>query len=201
MPRNPEQNEQMKEERRAAILDNALRLFAAKGLAATRIAEIAKAAGMSQGLLYHYYRSKEEVFTALIGNAFTIMNGAAAALEALPISAAEKIRRAVNELFTGLERSEHTGTYHLLIAAASASEGIPAEARAIITRESRVPYEIMARIVKEGQVQGTVRSGDPEQLALLFWTTIKGLAIHRAANRRTFRLPDPDIILRMFLKE
>lgn len=201
MPRNSEQNEQIKEERRAAILESALRLFASKGLAATRISEIAKEAGMSQGLLYHYYRSKEDVYTALIRNAFEIMNGAAAALEALPISPADKIRRAVKELFAGLDRSENTGAYHLLIAVASASEGIPAEARTIIRKESRVPYAIMARIFREGQALGTVRAGDPDQLALLFWTAMKGLAIHKAANRRTFSVPDPQIVLRMFLKE
>ena len=66
MARNAEHNQKMRDERREKILYHALRLFAAKGLYATKITDIAAECRMSQGLLYHYFRSKEEIFTELI---------------------------------------------------------------------------------------------------------------------------------------
>ncbi|MEZ4833367.1 MAG: helix-turn-helix domain-containing protein [Caldilineaceae bacterium] len=48
----------------------ALRLFATNGLAGTKVADIAAAAEMSHGLLYHYYRAKEDIYVELIRHAF-----------------------------------------------------------------------------------------------------------------------------------
>ncbi len=47
------------DQQRAAIVEAAARLFAARGFAGTSTAQIAAAAGVSKPLLYHYYRDKE----------------------------------------------------------------------------------------------------------------------------------------------
>ncbi|MGY1745122.1 TetR/AcrR family transcriptional regulator [Blastococcus sp. SYSU D00695] len=52
-------------ERRQAIVAAAIELFATQGLAATTTAEIARAAGVSSGALFHYFPSKRAVFLAL----------------------------------------------------------------------------------------------------------------------------------------
>jgi AcrR family transcriptional regulator len=54
------------QERRAQLLETALALFAEKGLDATTMRDLAEAAGVAQGLVYHYFRSKEELFYAVI---------------------------------------------------------------------------------------------------------------------------------------
>jgi AcrR family transcriptional regulator len=46
---------------RAAIRDAATRLFAEKGYASASIADLARAAGISKALMYHYYRDKEDL--------------------------------------------------------------------------------------------------------------------------------------------
>ncbi len=57
-PRKEEQNQQIRDERREEILQAALRVFARKGLVAAKITDIANAAGLSHGLIYHYFSSK-----------------------------------------------------------------------------------------------------------------------------------------------
>ena len=52
--------------RRAELLDVALRLFAEKGFASTTIADIATASGTAHGLVYHYFRSKDELLLAVL---------------------------------------------------------------------------------------------------------------------------------------
>ena len=51
MPRSDEENSRIREERRTYILDVSVAVFAKKGLGATRIAYIAEAGEMSQGLI------------------------------------------------------------------------------------------------------------------------------------------------------
>lgn len=60
-PRSPEQNQAQREETRQSILMTALKAFSEKGYAATSISYIAKEAGISKGLTYHYFNSKEDL--------------------------------------------------------------------------------------------------------------------------------------------
>ena len=64
-PRTTEQTDKIREERRSQILDAALVVFAQKGLHDTRVSEIAAQAGVSQGTVYWYFKSKEDLFKAV----------------------------------------------------------------------------------------------------------------------------------------
>ena len=55
-----------KEDRPQEITDAALGAFAEKGYAATRVDDVAKRAGVSKGLLYLYFKTKEDLFKAVI---------------------------------------------------------------------------------------------------------------------------------------
>ena len=55
-----------KEERPAEITQAALEAFAEHGYAATRVDDVARRAGVSKGLLYLYFKTKEELFKAVI---------------------------------------------------------------------------------------------------------------------------------------
>lgn len=52
--------------RRGELLDVALRLFAERGFDATTIADISATAGTAHGLVYHYFRSKDELLLAVL---------------------------------------------------------------------------------------------------------------------------------------
>ena len=57
---------QPEEIRRQQILDAARRFFVNKGFAETTMEDIAKAAGLSKGGIYHYFQGKKQVFEALV---------------------------------------------------------------------------------------------------------------------------------------
>jgi AcrR family transcriptional regulator len=65
-PRSPKQNEQVRRESVAAILDAAARLFAERGFHATSMSAIAKQAGVSKGLPYNYFDRKDDILEAII---------------------------------------------------------------------------------------------------------------------------------------
>lgn len=55
-----------KDERPAEITEAAFEVFAEKGYAAARVQEVARRAGVSKGLMYLYFKTKEELFKAVI---------------------------------------------------------------------------------------------------------------------------------------
>jgi AcrR family transcriptional regulator len=55
-----------KEDRPQEITEAALQAFAKKGYAATRVDDVAKRAGVSKGLLYLYFKTKEELFKSVV---------------------------------------------------------------------------------------------------------------------------------------
>jgi TetR/AcrR family fatty acid metabolism transcriptional regulator len=60
-------------DRRRAILDAAVRVFARQGFHACRVSDIADEAGVAYGLLYHYFPSKEEVLNTLFLERWGVM--------------------------------------------------------------------------------------------------------------------------------
>ncbi len=52
-------------DKRRIILDAAVRVFARQGFNGCRVSDIADEAGVAYGLVYHYFRSKDEVLDTL----------------------------------------------------------------------------------------------------------------------------------------
>lgn len=58
--------QQQAEARRSQIIETALRLFAAHGFNGVSTKQIAQSAGIAEGLIFHYFASKEDLLTAII---------------------------------------------------------------------------------------------------------------------------------------
>lgn len=70
MPRSAAQYNQIRKEKRELILDTALELFAEKGFHTTSVEQIAKKAGISKGLTYNYFESKNAILDAILKTGF-----------------------------------------------------------------------------------------------------------------------------------
>lgn len=66
MPRTKIQFEEIRKEKKQLIMDTALELFAQNGYDTTSIKQIAKKAGISKGLMYNYFQSKEELVETIL---------------------------------------------------------------------------------------------------------------------------------------
>ena len=60
-------------DKRRQILDAAVRVFARQGFHATRVSDIADEAGVAYGLVYHYFRSKDEVLNELFVERWSLL--------------------------------------------------------------------------------------------------------------------------------
>mgnify|MGYP001205147947 FL=1 len=65
-PRSPEQYEEIRGEKKSLIMQVALEEFAEKGFHATTINSISKRAGISKGLLYNYFKGKDDLLSEIV---------------------------------------------------------------------------------------------------------------------------------------
>lgn len=74
-PRTPKQYEDIREEKRSLIMRVALEHFAKEGYHNTTINHIARHAGISKGLMYNYFESKEELLTEIVNSSLDEISG------------------------------------------------------------------------------------------------------------------------------
>src|SRR3954467_4760300 len=60
-------------DKRRQILDGAVRVFARQGFHSTRVSDIADEAGVAYGLVYHYFKSKDEVLNELFSERWSLL--------------------------------------------------------------------------------------------------------------------------------
>ncbi len=80
------------EEKRRQILDAAVRVFARKGFHASRVGDIAEEAGVAHGLLYHYFKSKDQVLEAVFHENWSVLLARIASVEESDEPAADQLR-------------------------------------------------------------------------------------------------------------
>jgi AcrR family transcriptional regulator len=153
--------------RRAELIDVGLRLFAERGFRGTTIADIAAATGTAHGLVYHYFRSKEELLTAILER-YTFLPRLRALLEVSPDRPAAEV---LTEVAIGFSRMlEERPELLRLVVSESATNPIVAEALGRVTAEGLVAMTeyLTARIAA-----GELRPHDPSVPArALFWAII-----------------------------
>jgi AcrR family transcriptional regulator len=146
------------ETRRREILDAAEELFAAAGYAGASLDAIATASGHSVGSIYNLFPSKDAVYAAVL----------------------ERPARLLVEHLAECATAGDTGLSQLLSMASTAvtdMRGFPAHARTSLTapvarrgpshaREiTAAMLDLYADAIRRGQADGTVRGGDPADLA------------------------------------
>ena len=168
MPKSPERCAELRGEMRARILRESLRYFARNGFAGTRIADLARGIGLAQGTIYRYFDSKEDLFAALRE---LVANGADVRelklLARLPLTAKAKIGRLSASILGRLADDELFAASvvlntQLMLEEESDADGRPAPYRSEL-------YVHTARIVEQGQREGSVVAGDPLKLADYYW--------------------------------
>ncbi|HEV8460829.1 MAG TPA: TetR/AcrR family transcriptional regulator [Gaiellaceae bacterium] len=80
-------------DRRRDLVDAAARVFARKGFHASRVGDIAEEAGVAHGLLYHYFRSKEEVLETIFRDTWGVLVVETGRIEESGVALREQLRR------------------------------------------------------------------------------------------------------------
>jgi AcrR family transcriptional regulator len=117
------------DERRKQLLDLALELFGNRPYDEISIDEIAKEAGVSKGLLYHYFPSKRAFFVAAVEAASASLLESTEVETAGEVPTMEEMREGVSRYLAYVER--HASNYLLLV---RGGDGVDDEVQAIVER-------------------------------------------------------------------
>ncbi len=140
-------------EKRRAILHAAVRVFAEKGYQGCRIADVARAAHVAYGLVYHYFRNKDELLESVFSEQWAILLNAIRAIDEGPGTASDKVAGIYGFVFDVFKTApaavrvlilEVTRTTHAL--------------RAGSTRETfEKAVQLVADVVRQGQERSELR--------------------------------------------
>lgn len=178
--------EEQKEQRENEILMAALDLFIKKGYGGTKIADIAKAANMSVGLLFHYFESKEKLYEVLIEMGIMGPKSMMLLDHSNPIA----FFQTVTEYVFGFIRENYfSAKIFVLMIQVGNQEPISEKIAQMIPEITNVRDSV--EIIKKGQEMGQIRDGDPLALSALFWGAIQGVAQGYAMDS-TVPLPEAE---------
>lgn len=195
-PRSTLANQRLHEEQKERILSAALPLFAQKGLVATKMADIASAAEMGYGSVYHYFPDKEAIFTALIERMIQESSQHMQEALALPGTPWERLQWWLSRTMIWVRKHPEIT---LFITQVLTNEQEHWELRQLAYQLSRAAQNELRRLLVEGQQAGQVVSGNPDRLAMAIQSCLHGLAIEATfdPDRAREDFPDAEMLLRL----
>lgn len=199
-PKTKQQFEMMKQKAVEKIHDAALSLFSTQGLAATNYGDIARTAGVSNALLYHYYESKEALFRHLTQDALTQVALAMRDYVSIDGTAQNRLQHISESIIGVLGEDSRTASYFLLLMQAALGGQSITELTDADLRAAAIPFDTLRSIVEDGQREGTMKQGDPRQLTILYWAAFQGLCIYRI-TMKSFVPPHAALLSGILLKD
>lgn len=175
----PKVSEEYKEKKRKSILESALKCFGEKGYHLTTMDDIVAYSNMSKGLIYNYFKSKEELYISLMDERSnrtleTIRNH----FKLVP-TAKEKIQ----ELFRIYREASLTEEWRSFIRAhlefwiySSRQDHLR---EMMNSRYKNLFRDFIAEILEQGKKEGEFKQNvRAEIVASLFWSFIDGVCLH-----------------------
>ncbi len=199
MAKMKERFDAMREATLEKIRSAAVRLFSQKGLAATSVAEIAEAAGISTGLMYRYYKSKEELFGALVTEALSGLEQAGQLFEG-EASPACAIRMFSEEIIKDLTDGEEFLQYMMMLSQPFIMNCDFPWMAEILERDKQLFCQI-ASSIERGQKLGQFKRGDPKQMAQHYFSVIQGVCTMKQFMKDDFNPPTVEMMTAFIIKE
>lgn len=171
MPKSKERCQEIREKMRNTILKKSLLYFAKNGFAGTKISDLSRNIGIGQGTIYVYFQSKEDLFQEILKIADS--NKILKQMKVLvytPIPAKKKIRLLSENVMKNLQEDENFAAMialntQMLLEKAKNYSSVDT------TYQSKL-YAYTAKIIEQGQKEGTMVEGSSMKLADYYWGVI-----------------------------
>lgn len=200
MPRTKEQYEEMRNATRDKIHSAAMQLFVHQGYGSTSVQDIADTAGISIGLLYRHYRTKDQLLNELVGYAVEGLKRNIRSFES-DQSPKQLIAKFIDEVYTDLSNGEELASLLILInQALFASAGTDSRLHEEILQVNARLLDATAQLIRKGQQLGEFRLGDAKEMAVYFYASIQGLAEMKILLKSNFQMPSPSVMTAFLFK-
>jgi AcrR family transcriptional regulator len=174
-PRGKKLNERMRADAVAKISRAALEVFAEYGYYGAKMEQIMLVSGLSKGLVYHYFPSKERVFFHLIDSALEISRNIWKEALNSPGTAWEKIEKLSGSLVKNAFTEESSLYFLIMVQAMIQGRSIPGLVEYIYQRTTH--YDELPRLISEAQKSGEAMQGDPKVLSSTYFALFQGYTL------------------------
>jgi len=189
-PRTKVQFEEIRQKSRENIEKIALELFAIKGYHATSISQIAEKAGISKGLLYNYYNSKEHLLDSVIMKVYDEIMRIVQMAENLP--AEKQIEQMIIQTIDHLKKNTTFWRLYLFLVHQSDVQ------KKLEALYEKMRDEYMEYIVKLFQEMG---SKNPRMEALMLGTMFDGVGLNYVTAPEGYPLDEmSNYMIEIFVK-
>jgi AcrR family transcriptional regulator len=162
-------NERLAAEKRRVILDAAVRVFATRGFNGCRVSDIADEAGVAYGLVYHYFRSKDEVLDTLFLERWNVMLEVIRDLDETQLTPRDKLAT-ITGFIVDSYRHDPDLMKVIIVEVTRAANSFGQTHFAKI----REAYELIADVVADAQARGDFKDTvTPQFAALAFYGAIE----------------------------
>ncbi|ASO18597.1 AcrR family transcriptional regulator [Actinoalloteichus hoggarensis] len=199
MPRTKEQYEALRAASLAKVQAAAITLFARRGFAATSMRDVARAAGISTGLIYRHYETKEELFAALVDYAAAGLHRVVERFGEAE-SPAELLDEFTRTFLTDLAGDGAFAEFFLIMNQAFMTHDESPQLQRLRTAHALLVDAVIA-LVGRGQERGEFRSGRPAELASCYLAALSGLATMRLLPDTRLAVPGPSTLMRLLLRQ
>ncbi|MDR9857005.1 TetR/AcrR family transcriptional regulator [Paenibacillus sp. VCA1] len=194
-PLNRQQLDQIRDERREQIKQAALKEFARRGYKGTKTSSIAKEAGISEGLIYRYFQSKDELFITLIQELMEEAKRELDEAQHVPGTPYEQIRSLTENMLNPQDKYSF-----MFIERARKADDIPEEARQIFAQlPPGMMTDLLVPVFMKGQELGEFSPGDPRKILSWYLTILNSLIVQDEVDEK-YGLPDADTLMRFLTK-
>ena len=191
-PRGKKLNEQMRADAMARITKAALEVFSAYGYHGATMEHIMRVSGLSKGLVYHYFPSKENIFFHLVDSALEISRNTWKDAFDSPGTAWQKIEK-LSENVVKIAFTDESSCYSLvMIQAVTQGQSIPGLMEHI-SQGMAYSFELLPLII-EAQKSGEAAQGDPGLLMISYVALIQGLALFLLNDNEMKKNLTPEIL-------
>jgi AcrR family transcriptional regulator len=158
-------------EKRRQILDAAVRVFARQGFHATRVSDIADEAGVAYGLVYHYFRSKDEVLSELFVERWSLLLAAIEEADNAGGPHRDRLAAVAGFIFDSYRHDPEL----MKVIIVEVTRAANSFGRTHLDQIRRA-YESIGKIVADGQAAGEFRGDvDPLFASMTFYGAIEQL--------------------------
>ncbi|USK82605.1 TetR/AcrR family transcriptional regulator [Peribacillus frigoritolerans] len=183
MPRKPEENDRIRQASKEKIRATAMELFMKQGYYATSISDIAKQAGISKGLLYNYYKGKEELLSemveARIKEVVEVME------EAFTLNTPrEQLEHIINGAIDNIHQKPEVHRFYLHLQTQPESDEDLIKYSHLIIEENARQFEFQCKIFE------SMGETDPRKRSLYFSSVLQGIMLMISTYQQGFPIEE-----------
>lgn len=173
-----ERKEREKEHRREEILNAAHRVFFQKGLQAATMDEIAEAAELSKGTLYLYYKSKEDLYLAVMVRGIETLREMFMQATATDRPTVEQVRNLAGAYFEFFEKQRNYFRMFNFFEHPEFHKQVSKEMLDACSLEQQQIWKLVIDILERGINEGAFRNDlNPAEIAIILWLTSTAILV------------------------